>query len=436
MTIEEINKLAEKSKREYDALTVLMSEIYEQIETEKQKEFYDNDKSYFLGEFHIIVQLLLMGLANIDPKIDDNEITLLRFLAHQQFSLEEYLDDKVRKENPEHSFTYEEFARTNQNERWRFIERLHKDFDSIISHFFLSLAMVDIATKKEYYKKVLSDFSDIAYAMLLIDHHVEEKTTKEAEEYLQQHFVECYQQAFDHLTKGSAFSPKAIGETKVAPSKLLVDVFDDYHNLAVREKEVLVNYVDTPKYLENALVYIETTGGTGSGFIISPDGVCITCAHVVGEGKAPIYARLTLEDGEKEIHQCKLLYKSEENDFALIKLETVNQFYFETEDDFSKLELGHEIAIFGYPFGAGLNDNVMELMPTLTKGYISSRQVMGGNEYYFLDASARPGNSGGPVFDGVTGKVIGYLCGAYGDQTNKIVFMRSLKFYSSNVIKE
>ena len=92
MTIEEINKLAEKSKREYDALTVLMSEIYEQIETEKQKEFYNNDKSYFLGEFHIIIQLLLMGLANIDPKIDDNEITLLRFLAHQQFSLEEYLD--------------------------------------------------------------------------------------------------------------------------------------------------------------------------------------------------------------------------------------------------------------------------------------------------------------------------------------------------------
>lgn len=436
MTIEEINKIADKAKKEYDNLSILMSEIYEQIDDDKKKKFYNNDKSYFLGEFHIIIQLLLLGLATIDAKIDDNEITLLRYLADRHISLEEYIDFKAKKADFNDSFSYEEFAHISQNERWKFIEKLHKEFDSVISHFFLSLAMVDIASKKDYYKRILSDFSDIAYTMLLIDHHVEEKTTKEAEDYLQEHFVECYEQAYKHITDGSDFSPKKIGKTKVAPSKLLADVFDDYHNLAIREKEVLVNYVATPKYLENALVYIETEGSTGSGFIISPDGVCITCAHVVEKEKASIYARLTLENGEKEIHQCKLIYKSPENDFALIKLETNNQYYFETEEDFSKLELGHEIAIFGYPFGAGLNDNVMELMPTLTKGYISSRQIMGGKEFYFLDAQARPGNSGGPVFDCVTGKVIGYLCGAYGDQTNKIIFMRSLKYYASNVIKE
>lgn len=435
MKVQDIQKIADNAKSQYDKLTTLMSEIYEQLDEETKKEFYSNDKDYFLGEYHITIQLLLLGLANLDPKLDENEVTLLRYLADHQISLEDYIDHIAKKADPNDSFKYEIFVHKDQDDRWRCIEKLHKDFDDLIKRFFLSLAKVDVSTKKEYCSQVLNIFSDVAYAMLLIDHTNDDKTTKEAESYIQQHFVDCYESAVNHINTGSEFSPKKIGDSKVAPSKLLVDVFEEYHNLQVREHETAVNYVNTPKYLENALVYIETAGGTGSGFIISPDGVCITCAHVVGEGKAPIYARLTRENGEKEIHQCELLFKSEENDFALIKLETVNQFYFETEDNFDELGLGHEIAIFGYPFGAGLNDDVMELAPTLTKGYISSRQVMGGCEYYFLDASARPGNSGGPVFDGVTGKVVGYLCGAYGDKTNKIVFMRSLKYYSSNVIK-
>ncbi len=436
MTEQEITKIAHKAKEKYDKLTSLMDEIFTHVPEEARKKHYNNDSSYYKGEFHITIQLLLLGLANIDKRVDENEVTLLRFLADNQISLEDYIDFTVKKEDPKNEFKYDLFYMGNQEKRWEMVEYFNNKFSDLLNRFFLTFALVDLSNENKYYKKFINELSDIAYTMLLIDNKVEDSTTREAEQYIQTHFVECYEKACKTLSEGySTTTPPRIGNDPASQPKLLREVFEQYHNLTRRNNSVLVNYVNNPATLENALVYIETDTSTGTGFIISEDGVCITCEHVIDNAKN-IFARITLENGQKEIHRCRLLYKSKENDFALIKLETINQFYFETEGDFSSLELGHEIAIFGYPFGAGLSDNVMELAPTLTKGYISSKQIKEGCEFYFLDAQARPGNSGGPVFDGVTGKVIGYLCGSYGDQSNRIVFMRSLKFYTDNLIKD
>ena len=140
--------------------------------------------------------------------------------------------------------------------------------------------------------------------------------------------------------------------------------------------------------------------GTGSGFIIDPDGYILTNNHVV-EGAEKIH--VNLED-DKE-YTATLIGSDPKTDIALIKIvrEEGNDtpFPFLQMGDSDKLEVGEWVVAIGNPFG---------LSHTLTVGVVSAKQrnINAGpyDEFIQTDASINPGNSGGPLMN-IKGEVIG-----------------------------
>lgn len=182
---------------------------------------------------------------------------------------------------------------------------------------------------------------------------------------------------------------------------------------------------------ELATVYVETDTGTGSGFIFTPDGMLLTCAHVVDDAKE-IFVRLDDEDEERQVFKAYIKHFDKDNDLALLQIEGIkNSYYFDLEENMNTVKAGDDIVVFGFPFGVRLNRNVMELEPSLTKGYISSKNKFEGKRVYYMDAKSCPGNSGGPIFKVSTGKVIGYLCGGVGRGTDILCYFRGLEEFNA-----
>ncbi|WP_295477240.1 DegQ family serine endoprotease [Sutterella sp.] len=135
--------------------------------------------------------------------------------------------------------------------------------------------------------------------------------------------------------------------------------------------------------------------GTGSGFIISNDGMILTNAHVV-EGADRIVVRLT----DKREFQGKVLGTDKQTDIAVVKIEAKDLPVLRIGDS-SKLKVGEWVAAIGSPFGL---DN------TVTAGIVSalSRNLPTDQYVPFIqtDVAVNPGNSGGPLFN-MAGEVVG-----------------------------
>lgn len=135
--------------------------------------------------------------------------------------------------------------------------------------------------------------------------------------------------------------------------------------------------------------------GTGSGFIISPDGLILTNAHVV-EGADKIVVRLT----DKREFQGKVLGTDKQTDIAVVKIEAKGLPALRMGDS-NKLKVGEWVAAIGSPFGL---DN------TVTAGIVSavSRNLPTDRYMPFIqtDVAVNPGNSGGPLFN-MAGEVVG-----------------------------
>ena len=157
------------------------------------------------------------------------------------------------------------------------------------------------------------------------------------------------------------------------------------------------------------ILYIETDKGSGTGFVFNPDGYAITCAHVV-KGSKEIYVRVGTD--ENDIERAEIVGIDEHLDLAIIKLEGTDCHLSTTLDLGQTIQLGEEIIILGFPFGAKMSDDVSQMSVSLTRGYISSWQTKDGKKRVLLDISAKAGNSGSPVISMETGKVVGVLSGS------------------------
>lgn len=169
--------------------------------------------------------------------------------------------------------------------------------------------------------------------------------------------------------------------------------------------------VDTDQY-DNTIIYIETDKGSGSGVILTQDGCALTCAHVVS-GAEEIYVRYQKSPEEFDVVKAELIVSDRVKDMAVLKLEGSCYDYAYVDDSEQLPRPGRDIVILGFPFGSRMNDDVMELGISFTKGYVSSNQTISGQKRTLLDISAKAGNSGSPVIDYITGKVIGILSGSY-----------------------
>ena len=150
--------------------------------------------------------------------------------------------------------------------------------------------------------------------------------------------------------------------------------------------------------------------GSGTGVIVTQDGYFITCAHVVSRCNE-LYIKTICKE-IADVFEASVIYLNEELDLAICKANEYNGPYAEIDFDRDKATIGEEIALYGFPFGQRMNDNVMELNISYTKGYISSYQKINGHSRGLLDISAKAGNSGSPVASCENGKIIGFLSGS------------------------
>ncbi len=144
--------------------------------------------------------------------------------------------------------------------------------------------------------------------------------------------------------------------------------------------------------------------GSGSGFLVSADGLVVTNKHVVSDTAAE-YTVMT-NDGKE--HTATVLARDLVRDIAVLKIEG-SDFPVLDLGDSDQAKVGQTVIAIGNPLG--------EFENSVTRGIISGlkREVSAGSKFgqseqlsgiLQTDAAINPGNSGGPLFN-MSGEVIG-----------------------------
>ncbi len=135
--------------------------------------------------------------------------------------------------------------------------------------------------------------------------------------------------------------------------------------------------------------------GQGSGFIVSPDGIVLTNAHVV-QGAREVIVRLT----DRREFRARVLGTDGKTDIAVLKIDA-NGLPTVRLGDAKHLRAGEWVLAIGSPFG---------FENTVTAGMVSAlgRSLPDDGAVRFIqtDVPINPGNSGGPLFN-ARGEVVG-----------------------------
>lgn len=166
----------------------------------------------------------------------------------------------------------------------------------------------------------------------------------------------------------------------------------------------------------------------GTGFVIGDGLLVATNAHVLPEGldsaQSEVLAIARLEEGGRiNVRSAQRVAADPGHDVALVRLTGGGPLpVLELEAELSVRE-GDNVGFTGFPLGAALG-----MRPVTHRGVVSAitpigtppasaqglsanlvRRLATGFEILQLDATAYPGNSGSPLFDLRTGKVVGVI---------------------------
>ncbi len=142
---------------------------------------------------------------------------------------------------------------------------------------------------------------------------------------------------------------------------------------------------------------------SGSGCIISPDGIILTSSHVI-EGANNIEVKTS----DDKVYSAKVLSVIEKNnDLALLKINTAEKLPTVSLGNSQEVKTGQKVLAIGNPFGFN---------GTLTTGIIS--RIDYKRNKLQTDAAINPGSSGGPLIN-VKGEVIGINQSIYNPDNNK-----------------
>lgn len=176
-----------------------------------------------------------------------------------------------------------------------------------------------------------------------------------------------------------------------------VSLFDFDHNnpwqlpmALARDVEEETN-IRVYEQVSPAVVAINSGNQKGSGSIISPDGLVLTNAHVIGNAAT---VAVTLFDGRR--FPAKVLgFGNKGLDLAVLQIQGVQDLPTVTFAAADSVKVGQRAFAIGNPFG---------LAGTFTVGIIS--RIDRNQGLIQTDAAINPGNSGGPLLNS-DGQVIG-----------------------------
>jgi serine protease Do len=137
----------------------------------------------------------------------------------------------------------------------------------------------------------------------------------------------------------------------------------------------------------------------GSGFVISPEGYVLTCAHVVkGMTNATIWV-------ENVRYPCQVLNSDTNFDLALLKVEgdhpPFRPLSLEASDNYT---LGQSVFNIGFPMA-----EMLGVSPRLNSGLVSAKVGLNDDTNTIqISVPIQPGNSGSPLMD-ANGEVIGVV---------------------------
>ena len=140
----------------------------------------------------------------------------------------------------------------------------------------------------------------------------------------------------------------------------------------------------------------------GSGFIIRPDGLVVTNAHVV-EGASNGAIVCTLNDGRKFTGRVKSLDRG--SDIALVQIEEAPDLPVAMIGSSSTLRVGEWVVALGSPLTLQ-NSCTAGIVSALARHGSEIGMAHGRTDYIQTDAAINVGNSGGPLVN-LDGAVVG-----------------------------